>query len=103
MICQSPCGGTTGCTVSGSPPIGSQASAVPWRPVLEQHIGRHISDIAMADGGGGLVLRPEHGAGLVTLMAGGPPLQLQRWPGGAVSLYLLPTLRGGLWGMLSRG
>ncbi|MGB8364457.1 MAG: DUF3363 domain-containing protein [Rhizomicrobium sp.] len=26
-------------------------SLVPWRPVLEQHIGRHISGIAMPDGG----------------------------------------------------
>ncbi len=26
-------------------------SLVPWRPALEQHIGRHISGIAMPDGG----------------------------------------------------
>jgi hypothetical protein len=30
---------------------GTGLSLVPWRPVLEQHIGRHISGVAMPDGG----------------------------------------------------
>jgi type IV secretory pathway VirD2 relaxase len=29
---------------------GTGLSLVPWRPVLEQHIGRHISGVAMPDG-----------------------------------------------------
>ena len=39
-------------------------SLVPWRPALEQHIGRHVSGIAMSGGGVDWLFGRKRGLGL---------------------------------------